>query len=662
MHSRIGDSRISHFKITLSGGRHFSNKLYANGRHQCEVLIEVAKEVLGEDNIWCSAALTPGERESVTIVNAVEGPEPTLSAGWHCDDEPGGYAMGLWEHTGLDPLEAEQEGVFPPSGCEVVRRYLRVDSEASIGPATFLARIIVGSEYLTTDFPAGTSITKSLITVTPHKPFKLHANDFTRYVDYGAYVGDPEEGGRVTVAVFYWVPPDGVEFVKNVSLANPVPIAFEGDHFKTSYVNKSFGISRGSRAGIVLNKDNAGARLYMTDITKVNMGLPEPNPEIQFNKYPTIVRVVSIFSALSIGSADTRSRWTLLDNYGNEHGFILDVAASGDVTLKAVETVRITRMRIVLPNGQSSTSELYANDRHQCKVQIEVLAERENSDGYWEPITLSKEERDSVTVTRYSANPREPLPPGWSCDRDKNIYDTGLWSRGAVIHSPEQNDGPAEMTAGVLNEVIDRYMRFNSTTAIESHRFMATIQLGGKIFSTNPSSVGQDSSINILPIRPYVLKVADLVEYHDISAQSDSYTDVDVYYYSTPSGLKIVSSRGLDNPLLVQNEGDYFQTSFCQEINDSGFRWCKAGVVISKDVPGLQLRTQDVHRGSNPLNPYVEFNKISTIFRAVKLWSKSSITTGNTSSKWRVWDNYGCEHVFFMAPADSGRRIELRNG
>jgi hypothetical protein len=170
-----------------------------------------------------------------------------------------------------------------------------------------------------------------------------------------------------------------------------------------------------------------------------------------------------------------------------------------------------------------------------------------------------------------------------------------------------------------------------------------------------------DSSINILPTRPYILRVADLVQYADDDAQRDAYTDVDVYYYSTPSGIRILSNRGIDSPLSVVNNGDYFHTALVHDINLSGFKSCKIGVVISKDVPGLRLRIADIQHGINSGNPYVEFNLVGTIFRAVRLWSKSTITGGNTNSPWRLWDNFGCEHVFTLASAEGGRHIELRN-
>jgi hypothetical protein len=320
--------------------------LYANGRHQCEVVVEVGKEVLGEDNVWRSASLTHAERDSVTLVSMSEHSEQALSPGWSCDKEHDVYTLGLWS-PGASTHHEAQESFLSIPGCEAVHRYLRFDSGFPVELATFMARISVGGEYFTTDSPPGGATAKTLITVTPVRPFKLNSVDFVRHVDYFAYTAD-----QVSVAVFYWVPPVGIDFVKNLSLADPVDMPSEGDNFKTSQVFKPVGMLMGTKVGVVLNKDALGARLYMNDVSK-GLLLPEPNPEIPFDRFPTIVRVVRVYSRMSTDSIDTRSLWTLLDNYGNEHGFILDVGFSGEVHLESVDAVRLSRMKIVLTNDQS---------------------------------------------------------------------------------------------------------------------------------------------------------------------------------------------------------------------------------------------------------------------------------------------------------------------
>ena len=73
--------RLSGLSIGFAGRTEAANGLYANGRHQCEVVIEVVKETRGPDGEWIATPLTDEERASVTVVEWSEHDTQTLTQG-----------------------------------------------------------------------------------------------------------------------------------------------------------------------------------------------------------------------------------------------------------------------------------------------------------------------------------------------------------------------------------------------------------------------------------------------------------------------------------------------------------------------------------------------------------------------------------------------------
>lgn len=644
-------SRLSHFRVTCPDGSNFTDNLYANGRHQCEVVIEVIKECPNRIGVWERTELTDEEIESIRVVSFFSEDGGFLPSGWSCDERKNIYSEGLWE--GDKKVELKPTDYNPGPLVQRVSRYLRFSSQGSMESVRLVACMVLNGQVYKAKSLAEDSGFDSSVTLQPVVPFRLSVKDLVEYKH--AAVSDT----TFYATVYYWTPPAGVVFVPQEGLDRPLDMDYEGDHFQTGYAYAKQGNNTPHKGGVVVNKENSP--VMRSDIFKP-YGVPVYNHYVRTDMRPTIMRAITARSlALKVDvTHDSNSTWSLIDNFGNLHQFVLESAGANYEGLRIKDkgpNLNLTYFKIKLPNNQTWTDALYSNGRHQCKVQVEVILEREGAG----PVPLTAEQRASVTITRYSTNVHEVLPPGWSCDVEKNMFDTGRWVRDGIMEDEQRNIGPDDNGSVPFSEIIDRYMRFDSTTPIETQKFMARIIIDGVVYTTNPISTPGGSSIDILPIRPYRLSVRDLTVYHDFDAQHDANSDADVFYYNPPAGLRIVSTMGLDNPLQVNDEGDYFQTSFSQKINRDGYRYCKAGVVLQKDVPGLKLRTHDVQRNANFLNPYIEYNVVSTIFRVVKIWTKNPIVEGDTKSTLRVWDNFGCEHRFFIEKADSGRSLELRD-
>ncbi|WP_226475719.1 hypothetical protein [Pseudomonas sp. MWU16-30323] len=317
--------------------------------------------------------------------------------------------------------------------------------------------------------------------------------------------------------------------------------------------------------------------------------------------------------------------------------------AAGDVHVKTIE--------IALPSGQLHTNALYKNGRHQCRVNLLVVKEVEQQDGTWKDVPLSKEETYSATVTAFGG-PSLPLPSGWSCDHDKNKYDTGLRTFGS---EPSAEIIPAPVVAPI--ELIPRYLRCSPGTPSDTQRFMGSIVVGGKVYTTNSNN---RTYVEITPVTPYVLKASDLTLYMDADAYAfggSKGVDVDVYYYTPPSGITFLDNLGLLNPVPVNNEGQAFETSYVWHVGNHGIRM-KGGVIRASS--GAGLRMDMVQRGVTG-SPSIRFSMRPTIMRAIRFRGWIDTRDGDNNSPWRLWDNFGCEHVFYIGWLDDRNVLQLRS-
>ncbi|AZF19846.1 hypothetical protein [Pseudomonas sp. R3-52-08] len=651
-------SRLSHFRVTCPDGSEFTNKLYANGRHQSEVVVEVIKECQINAGVWQRTELTNEEIASVRVAPFFSDDGQSLPSGWRCDDKKNIYSEGLWERE--QKVGSEPDAYNPGTVVQRVSRYLRFSSqEGPLDAVTFVAYMVVDSQVYTTRLSAENSCFDSSVTLQPIMPFRLSVSDLIEYRHNAVSAPD------FYATVYYWTPPAGVVFVAQEGLDRPLNMQYEGDHFQTSYAYAKQGDGTPHKGGVVVNKEKSP--VMREDVFKP-YGYPVYNYHVPVDIRPTIMRAILVRSlALKVDvTRDSNSAWSLMDNFGNIHRFSLVPNADYFLRLEDYEfrpETNIRNFKIIFPDGLPTSNALYANGRHQCKVLIEATKEEYLPDGTWRAVPLTRAECNSATVTLYSVNDGQALPSGWSCDTSKNIYDSGLWTRGSEKNDPEKLAGMDYAGPGPLVEIIDRYMRVDPSRPIEPMRFMARIVVDGKVYTTYHSSGGE--YVTITPTRPYTVKAAELISFPDLDAYNDEIADCDIYYWLLPSTLRFLVNKGLDRPLSMDNEGDYFTTCW-STYHSAVKRYLKAGVLVTKDSPELRIRMKDVHRhiygGGDGTNPYIPFNKHNTMMRAVRLQVKNTtFTTGDTHTPWRLWDNHGCEHVYRLEMHENGTRILLKD-
>ncbi|MDD0979969.1 hypothetical protein [Pseudomonas shahriarae] len=655
------DVRITYFKVRCADGADYTDALYANGHHQVEVVVEVLKEVRGKSGGWDSVALSESERASINIVPVLGEFDGDDAAGWMCDTEKNEYDLGCWKRTGGEVGESVPKSVVLDPRIESVKRYMRLKENASLEPTRLMATIVLDDGSVENSYSEYPMSFQSVVLVEPVAPPVLDSSEMEWINDDNAF-----NGGGVDVDLYWGVPRNGLRFVHNYGLVEPMVVQDEGVNFHTSY-----GFSNRYKGGVFKEFPSGELRLNM-----IHQYLPisgeDQNPVIrrQSNSIMCAVRLNATISELP--QEDIQSKWMLQDNYGNLHAFKV-VPYEGGNRL-TVEPVKLRRkpsiFQITLDSGQNSTSELYANGVHQCKLVIEVRVEREGADNKWEPVALTPEEKESATITLYSKNENQQLPVGWSCDKEKNVYDLGVWQRGLNAMEIEQeiNGESTNLRASPFTETIERYLRFSSSPPIESHRFMATIVIGGKKYTTNfvDAEVNFDSYVLVTPVRPHVLRVADLTRYWDEGSywNSRTQTDVDVYRWVPPKGLRFLINKGLDRPLYFAYEGDRMQSAWCNRRRNNNI-WSKGGVLMINNSPGEKVRLKDLHKVMPELsqgqNPEVRFDYSISPMCAARIAISVFLGDSDSQSPWRVVDNFGCEHAFILASGPDGHELLLRD-
>ncbi|WP_248752667.1 hypothetical protein [Pseudomonas sp. MWU15-20650] len=664
-------SRLLSFIIRRPNKADKANGLYANGNHQCEVLIDIVKQVRAADDTWSVAALTDNERSSVTVVQWSEEDSESLAQGWNCDELKNRFKRGLWSGDSVNECseESTRELASDPR-AETVKRYLRCHFGAAVRSVKCMARVVIDGEVYTTHCSRGQVVFESSITVNAEHPFSLEVKDLEQYEDTGAFFASRS----LTIflgSVYYWTPPAGLSFVENRGIGDSVPLPGDGEAFDSALSRRLAGGVPGFEymAGTLTNKNQIGETLKIKEVYQ-GPGLPDEDAPVRFNEKSTIMRAVRLMSnGFSFPEHYKRRPWHLLDNFGTEHTFTLDGDSAGNLYLlgpSELGSLFLSTFEIMLPGGQTSTDELYSNGRHQCKVEVEVVVMQLRPDGSSLQVPLTSAQRNSLTITVFSNDVNEPLPRGWSCDKDKNIYDVGLRKSGGTVVGKDQGT-ETEVATGRHErglEVVNRYLRVDSSASHEKVRFMAAIEVDGVRYTTNyiKDDFNFLSYVTIGSVSPYTLRADELVLYADHNAYDDFFCDIDVYYWTAPSGLRFLVNRGLDSPLFLPWEGKSSTSSYCFGIQD--FRTYKGGIVYGKDVPDPRVLISDIFSG-HPQGDQkvVKFNQRTTIMRAVRFReNKHRYILVDHQSKWRLWDNFGCEQVYEIVSADFGNLIELKDG
>ncbi|WP_449220213.1 hypothetical protein [Tistrella mobilis] len=308
----------------------------------------------------------------------------------------------------------------------------------------------------------------------------------------------------------------------------------------------------------------------------------------------------------------------------------------------------------IIGGNESYTSALYANGNQQVVVAVNV---QKLVNGV--PTPLSSSETNSVTVVEYSANINAGLPVGWFCDTTANRYDQGL--RGSSYRA-EATAMPEVRAA----DVVKRYLRCDSrVNPLQNYQFMARIRLDdGKTYTTHFDDGGGavfESKITIAPQRPYVITVGEMAyrrdDAYNTEWQKGDYIDVDVYYWTLPSSLKIYDES-------FSNAGYWgSKLYYAAAINhDSSTR---LDMAIRYTVTSLTLG--DI--GNIPKSDYagtqVPLSNGAGLMRAARYLcdSHSCSPTYDNYLYWTITDNLGCVSRFTLKAnnSDYGNTLTLGN-
>jgi hypothetical protein len=320
------------------------------------------------------------------------------------------------------------------------------------------------------------------------------------------------------------------------------------------------------------------------------------------------------------------------------------------------QRTRLAEFAIETDLGTTRTNELYANGRHDCKLFIRVAKQVEDAAGRWSIVALTDAEKASATIVEYSTNPFSGLPAGWSCKHKAGQYDAGLWQQGRKHDQPVQSTVPTRASVAPV-ELLERYLSFAPNHPIQAKRFMASIRIDGKVYTTNYTDEDSQfqSHVEVTPTRPHAVRVAQLQRFVHKQAYVGDRDDIYAYvfYWQAPRGLLIVQSLGITEPLQVPDEGTHFQTS----LNVFEF---KGGVAVGKDEPGATLFLSQVKRNVYPdKDPEIEFNLQPTAMRVVVLKHKASSNYQISTGTWGLIDNFGCEHHFKFRFGNHDYPVEL---
>lgn len=329
----------------------------------------------------------------------------------------------------------------------------------------------------------------------------------------------------------------------------------------------------------------------------------------------------------------------------------------------------------IVGQNESYSNQLYANGNQQLPVFINIQ-KQVFQNNQWVAVNLSPSEAASLKVVQYSSSTSATLPAGWSMDTTRNQYDQGL--RGSVSRALTlEDDGETSDAAGAPEaraagadargswEVFYRYLRAGTTvTPVTDYQFMAYVKLDdGTVYTTHSTVNGKpyESKITVSPQRPYVIRVGDLtknqVDAYSSEWQKGDYIDVDMYYWTLPSSLRIMSQT-------FSNYG--YSGSKLAYAYDKSESELRIGAALRDGVTSLTLG--DI--GSLPSgvsgSTSVPIINGSGLMRALR-YSCGGVKKSSSYDKqmsWTLTDNLGCVSRFVLQanPSDKGNTLSLLDG
>jgi hypothetical protein len=325
--------RLAEFKVQTVQGQVATNELYANGRHQCEVYIMVAKEVEDESGFMRFTPLTAAERDGITLIEYSTNVGATLPVGWMCDTVKNEYDCGLRKSFRDGVLEASsnvdepiQHAAVAP--VEMVKRYLRQSDDQPVQSRRFMARITVAGKIYTTNFSDDDNSFNSYVEVSPQVPYRLRVGELSVFRDMFSY---EDSGIPLSIYVYYWHPPAGLLMLESLGLTAPLNVENEGTDFHTAF----YGFAGLFRGGVPIGKNTPEASLQVSEVQR-NLYF-DKNPSIEFALLPTVMRAVVIKWLDLYKFGDSQGYWRLIDNYGCLHSFRIVHGDNGSLPLKLTD-------------------------------------------------------------------------------------------------------------------------------------------------------------------------------------------------------------------------------------------------------------------------------------------------------------------------------------
>lgn len=199
--------RLTLFQIGIPGSAaNTTDALYANGNHQCKLVIRILKQTSVDGAAWQAAPLSESEKSSLTVLPYANELRPQHAKGWYCDVNANQYAQGLWRRDGSHEAPAPDETKAETgSAAEKFFRYLRFNSkEASKQPARFMASITLddGTQYSTHMSNDNVALDSS-VTISPQECHTLSVADMTHSRELAYYEEYSHSGASVYVYVDY---------------------------------------------------------------------------------------------------------------------------------------------------------------------------------------------------------------------------------------------------------------------------------------------------------------------------------------------------------------------------------------------------------------------------------------------------------------------------
>lgn len=206
-------SRLDRFHVSIPGGGNTISGLYANGRQQCKVRIDVLK--VGSD--FKVQPLSPTEIASLTLLPVSTDLFPAQKPGWFCDDTPNPYNEA---NDSLAGGRLSPEGTSANEAPQTFDRYLRCDlRKATTGD--FMACITLDDgQKISTHFSSSEMSFNSSVSIKTRAPYALQP----REMDLQRTIGFSKEFGKkrvITVEQFNWRLPSSLQVIS---------LSFKGFH------------------------------------------------------------------------------------------------------------------------------------------------------------------------------------------------------------------------------------------------------------------------------------------------------------------------------------------------------------------------------------------------------------------------------------------------